>query len=55
MVYFGGGENTVKELAYFCFQADCHPAEANVEQVFSLAGQLSEVDLDPHSLADIYR
>ena len=29
------------------------PAEANVEQVFSRAGQLSEVNLDPDTLADI--
>ena len=28
-------------------------AEANVEQVFSRAGQLSEVNLDPDSLADM--
>jgi hypothetical protein len=28
-------------------------AEANVEQVFSRTGQLSEVDLDPDTLSDI--
>ncbi len=30
-------------------------AEANVEQVFSRAGQLSEVNVDPDTLADRYR
>ena len=52
--FWGGGEHC-EGLACFCFEADCHPAEANVEQVFSLVGRLSEVNLDPHSLADIYR
>jgi hypothetical protein len=34
-------------------QTVCHlAAEANVEQVFSRAGQLSEVNLDPDALAD---
>ena len=35
-------------------QTACHlAAEANVEQVFSRAGQLSEVNLDPDALADM--
>ena len=35
-------------------QTACHlAAEANVERVFSRAGQLSEVNLDPDSLADM--
>jgi hypothetical protein len=35
-------------------QTACHlAAEANVEQVFSRTGQLSEVNLDPDSLADM--
>ena len=35
-------------------QTACHlAAEANVEQVFSRAGQLSEVNLDPDTLADM--
>jgi hypothetical protein len=36
-------------LSFFCFQADCFSpdAEANVEQVFSRAGQFSEVNSDP--------
>jgi hypothetical protein len=43
-------------LLHFVFSKKtvCHlAAEANVEQVFSWAGQLSEIDLDPDSLADI--
>ena len=40
-------------LAFFCFkQTASHlTAEANVEQVFSRAGQLSEVYSDPDGLA----
>jgi hypothetical protein len=35
-------------------QTTCHlAAEANVEQVFSRTGQLSEVNLDPDALADM--
>ena len=35
-------------------QTACHlAAEANVEQVFSRTGQLSEVNLDPDALADM--
>ncbi len=35
-------------------QTACHlAAETNVEQVFSREGQLSEVNLDPDSLADM--
>jgi hypothetical protein len=35
-------------------QSACHlAAEANVEQVFSRAAQLSEVNLDPDVLADM--
>jgi hypothetical protein len=35
-------------------QTACHlAAETNVEQVFSRTGQLSEVNLDPDSLADM--
>jgi hypothetical protein len=35
-------------------QTACHLAvEANVEQVFSRSGQLSEVNLDPDALADM--
>ena len=42
-------------LHFFVFkQTASHlTAEANVEQVFSRAGQLSEVNLDPDTLADI--
>ena len=42
-------------LHFFVFkQTVSHlAAEANVEQVFSRAGQLSEVNLDPDTLADI--
>ena len=53
-------------LAFCCFQPDyvSQPqhsrsltrqltAEANVEQVFSLVGQLSEVNLEPNALADM--
>ncbi len=39
-------------LVFLCFQADL-VAEANVEQVFSRAGQLSEVNLDPDALVDM--
>jgi hypothetical protein len=35
-------------------QTDCHLAtETNVEQVFPRSGQLSEVNLDPDTLADM--
>ena len=35
-------------------QTACHLAsEANVEQVFSRSGQLSEVNLDPDTLTDM--
>jgi hypothetical protein len=35
-------------------QTACHlSAETNVEHVFSRAGQLSEVNLDPDALADM--
>ena len=42
-------------LHFFVFkQTASHlAAEANVEQVFSRAGQLSEVNLDPDTLADM--
>ena len=42
-------------LAFFVFkQTVSHlAAEANVEQVFSRVGQLSEVNLDPDTLADM--
>ena len=42
-------------LDFFVFkQTVSHLAvEANVEQVFSRAGQLSEVNLDPDTLADM--
>jgi hypothetical protein len=42
-------------LHFFVFkQTTSHlTAETNVEQVFSRAGQLSEVNLDPDTLADI--
>ena len=42
-------------LHFFVFkQTVSHlAADANVEQVFSRAGQLSEVNLDPDTLADI--
>ena len=43
-------------FAFFCFQkqTECHLAgESNVEQVFSLSGQLSEDNLHPDSLADM--
>ena len=42
-------------LHFFVFKktASHLAAEANVEQVFSRAGQLSEVNLDPDTLADI--
>ena len=42
-------------LHFFVFkQTVSHlAAEANVEQVFSRAGQLSEVNLDPDALADM--
>ncbi len=42
-LYFFVFNQTVSHLA----------AEANVEQVFSRAGQLSEVNLDPDALADM--
>ena len=42
-LYFFVFKQTVSHLA----------AEANVEQVFSRAGQLSEVNLDPDTLTDI--
>jgi hypothetical protein len=41
-------------FAFFRFQTECHQAgESNVEQVFSLAGQLSEDNLHSDSLADM--
>jgi hypothetical protein len=42
-------------LYFFVFkQTESHlAAEANVEQVFSRAGQLSEVNLDPDVLTDM--
>jgi hypothetical protein len=42
-------------LHFFVFkQTVCHlTAQSNVEQVFSRAGQLSEVNLDPNALADM--
>ena len=42
-------------LYFFVFkQTSSHlAAEANVEQVFSRVGQLSEVNLDPDTLADM--
>ncbi len=46
---------TYPNLHFVVFkQTACHlAAEANVEQVFSRAGQLSEVNLDPDSLTNM--
>ena len=42
-------------LAFFCFkQSASHlTSESNVEQVFSRSGQLSEINLDPDTFADM--